>query len=111
MKKGKSIDKINFLIDFAIRESKGNNPYIYDYIEIAFRLARKINYRLPADIHLKVCKKCHTLRNSENTKIRMESRKINGVIKKYIKLHCLNCNYIKKINLGRIRELKLKKHI
>jgi RNase P subunit RPR2 len=99
VKDNKKIEKINFLIDFAISEKKENNPYIYDYIKIAFRLAKKIKYPLSKEIHRKVCKKCFTLRDLENTKIRTERRKVNGEYRKYIKLHCLSCSYIKKIRV------------
>ncbi len=98
--KKKIIEKINFLIDFAISQKDKNNPYIYDYVKISFSLAKKINYRLPSNIHRKVCKKCFTLRSLDNTKIRTERRKVNGKFKKYIKIHCLSCNHIKKIALN-----------
>ncbi len=97
--KKKIIKKINFLVDFAISEKNNNNPYIYDYIKIAFDLAKKINYRISKDIHRKVCKKCFSIRTTDNTKIRTERLTVNGKIKKQLKLHCLSCNFIKKISL------------
>ena len=97
--KKKYIEKINFLIDFAISEKKEKNPYIYDYIKMSFDLAKKVNYRVSKDIHRKVCKKCLTIRTTDNTKIRTERLIVNGKIKKQIKLHCLSCNFIKKISL------------
>jgi len=102
------IKKINFLIDFAISESKNTdfkNPYIYNYIKIAFRLAKKINYRIPASIHMKVCKNCYTLRNIDNTKYKIESRVVNKTKKRYLKLHCLSCDYIKKINVTKEKSI------
>jgi len=93
----KYIEKIKFLIDFAISEKHENNPYIYDYIKIAFNLGKKINYRMPKEIHRKVCKKCFSIRSLENTKIRTVCEKKDGNMKKYLKIHCLSCNHIKKI--------------
>ena len=61
--KFKIIEKINFLIDFSISEKNKENPYIYDYVKIAFSLAKKINYRMPPQIHRKVCKNCFSLRD------------------------------------------------
>lgn len=97
--KSKIVEKINFLIDFAISEKNKNNPYIYDYIKISFSLAKKINYRFPSNIHRKVCKNCFSLRDSNNTLIRIEKRKVSKNLRKYIKLHCLSCSYIKKIKI------------
>ncbi|NCP72306.1 hypothetical protein GW835_02855 [archaeon] len=97
--KKKVIEKINFLIDFAISQKQESNPYIYDYINISFNLAKKINYRMPKEIHRKVCKNCFSIRSLENTKIRTLRDKKNGVIVKSIKLHCLSCNHIKKIRV------------
>ncbi len=97
--KKKVIEKINFLIDFAISQKQENNPYIYDYIKISFLLAKNINYRMPKEVHRKVCKKCFSIRSLENTKIRTISEKKNGNIKKYLKINCLSCSYIKKISL------------
>ncbi|MFH0905871.1 MAG: hypothetical protein V1824_00870 [archaeon] len=97
--------KINFILDFAINESKAenfNNPYISEYIKLIIRLAKSINYRLPSKMHLLICKNCNCLRTSSNTIIRTERHKINKKINKYLKIHCLNCNYIKKINLTKV---------
>lgn len=97
--KKKVIEKINFLIDFAISQKQENNPYIYDYIRISFDIAKKVNYRLSKDIHRKVCKKCFSIRSVENTKIRTVREKKNGVFVKYLTLNCLSCNYLKKIKI------------
>jgi RNase P subunit RPR2 len=96
--------KIKFLLDFALSEtdSKANNPYIKDYIQVIFRIAKKINYRLPSLIHRKVCKNCFCIRTDENTIYRIENFKKNGNINKYLKLHCKKCGYIKKINLSKL---------
>jgi len=97
--KKKVIEKINFLIDFAISQKNENNPYIYDYIKIAFSLSKKVNYRVSYTIHRKICKNCFSIRDLNNTKIRTYSIKVNGKVKKQLKLHCLSCNNIKKISL------------
>jgi RNase P subunit RPR2 len=97
--KKKVIEKINFLIDFAISQKEEKNPYIYDYIKISFLLAKNINYRMPKEVHRKVCKKCFSIRSLENTKIRTVREKKNGKFVKYIKINCLSCNHIKKIAL------------
>lgn len=91
--------RIYFLIDFAISESKqkANNPYIKEYIDLAFELSKKINFRMPSEIHRKVCKFCHTIRTSKNTKVRTITENKNHKKQKYLKLHCLECNNIKKI--------------
>ncbi len=99
--------KIAFLIDFAVKQSKDttfSNPFIYDYIKIAFKLAKKINYRLPSSIHRKVCKKCYSIRTTDNTKIRAENRIVNKKKQKYLKIHCLACGNIKKINLSKCKD-------
>ncbi len=95
--KKKLVEKISFLIDFAIEEKDKNNPYIEEYVSLAFRIAKKINYRLPKEIHQKVCKHCLKLRTPENTIYRIESRNKN----KYLKMHCLDCDSIKKIKLSK----------
>jgi RNase P subunit RPR2 len=99
-----NIQKINYLIDFAINENKHKNkvnPYIKDYIIAAFRLAKKINYRLPDIIHYKVCKNCYSLRTPDNTIYRIVNLKKNKKVNKYLKIHCKNCGYVKKINLSK----------
>jgi RNase P subunit RPR2 len=94
------IEKINFLIDFAISQKNEKNPYIYNYIKICFDLAKKINYRFPSSFHRRICKNCLSIRTIENTKIRVFTIKKNKVKKKQIKLHCLSCNHIKKISVN-----------
>ncbi|HOD89668.1 MAG TPA: hypothetical protein PKK56_01105 [archaeon] len=101
--KEKIKNKIFYLIDFAIDQKNKNNPYITEYIKIAIDLAKSINFRLPPEIHLKVCKNCYSLRGSENTLIRTETRKVNKKYQKYLKLHCLYCGNIKKINLSKLQ--------
>lgn len=90
-----------YLIDFAISEyrNKNGNPYIKEYIELAFEISKKINYRVSKDVHLMVCKYCFSVRDSKNTKIRTITEIKNHKKQKYIKIHCLNCNNIKKINI------------
>ena len=101
MSKNKQLikDKVHYLVDFAVSEFNSDkpNPYVYDYVKLSFKLAKTINYRIPKQIHRKVCKKCNSIRNIENTKIRTERRKVNGVYRKYIKINCLSCGNIKKI--------------
>jgi len=93
--------KISYLIDFAISEKKNrkNNPYIRRYVQLAFELAKKINYRFPKETHMLVCKNCYELRDLNNTKTRIIRNKINHKTKKYVSLHCLSCNYVKKISI------------
>ncbi len=88
--------KIFFLIDFAIDEQDKNNPYVEEYVSLAIRIAKKINYRLPKEIHMKVCKKCFKIRNSNNTRYRTETNNK----KKFLKIHCLACDYLKKIRIS-----------
>jgi len=93
--------KIFYLIDFAISENKyhKSNPYIKKYVKLAFELAKKINYRVPKEIHKLVCKNCFEIRNASNTKTRITRGKVNHKIKKYVSLHCQACNYVKKISI------------
>ena len=93
------IKKINFLLDFAIKQSKTNNFYVYDYIKEAIRISKKFNYTLPNSFHYRFCKFCFSIRSTENTKFRIETRKKNKKFNKYLKIHCLNCDKIKKINI------------
>jgi RNase P subunit RPR2 len=93
--KQKLIEKIFFLIDFAVSEKNKDNPYVKEYVELAFRIAKKANYRVPQEIHQKVCKNCFVIRNSENTRYRIETKNKN----KYLKMHCLECDCIKKIKV------------
>lgn len=90
-----------FLIDFAIKEyySDSKNPYIQEYLKLAFDISKKINYRVPKEIHLKVCKYCYNVRDSNNTKIRTITETKNKEKQKFQKIHCLNCDKIKKIKL------------
>jgi RNase P subunit RPR2 len=96
-------EKIFFILDFALNENEfhKDNPYIVDYIKIIFRIAKKINYRLPSEFHYKVCKNCYCIRNFTNTTIRIENFKKSNKINKFVKLHCKNCDYIKKINFSK----------
>ena len=113
------IKKIYFLIDFAEKEKNNTqytNPYIQKYLKMVIDFSKSINYRLPKDIHLKICKNCLSLRDGSNTKTRTETRQVNHEKKKYLKLHCLLCGKIKKINLSRKNQPKdykktSKKHI
>lgn len=91
--------RISFLIDFAISEHNSNkeNPHIKEYVELAFEIAKKINYRFPKELHLKVCKYCFAIRTSKNTKYRTEVQLKNHLKQKYVKIHCLECDKIKKI--------------
>lgn len=98
--KKKIIEKIHFLVDFAISQNKENNPYVYDYIRLAFELAKKVNYRLPSEIHKKVCKKCYSLRSCTNTSIRTITQKKNKSFVKYLKYTCFHCNFVKKIKVS-----------
>lgn len=93
--------RFTFLIDFAILEynNKTDNPYITEYIELAFEISKKINYRVSKDIHLKVCKYCFNIRDSKNTKYRTVTEIKNHKKQKYLKIHCLNCNHLKKIKV------------
>jgi RNase P subunit RPR2 len=93
--------KIFYLIDFAISEKKNeqNNPYLKRSVLLAFELAKKINYRIPKEIHRIVCKNCFEIRNANNTKTRITRGKVNRKVKKYLQLHCLSCNYVKKISI------------
>lgn len=88
-----------YLIDFAISENNKNNPYVGEYIQLAFDISKKINYRVPKDIHLKICKYCYSIRDLKNTKIRTITETKNKQKNKYLKIHCLNCNNIKKIKI------------
>jgi RNase P subunit RPR2 len=101
LNKKKLKEKIFYLLDFALNENTfhKDNPYINEYIKIIFRISKKINYRLPKEIHYKVCKNCYCIRDVNNTTIRLENRTKSGKIYKYLKLHCNNCDYIKKIKL------------
>jgi RNase P subunit RPR2 len=94
--KQKMINKIHFLIDFAIQEENKNNPYIQEYVQLAIRISQKIKYKLPLEIHQKICKRCYIIRNSKNTRYRTETK--NN--KKFLKITCLNCDYIKKIKIS-----------
>jgi len=91
-------EKINFLLSFIKEESDKDNPYIKEYLILITDLSKKINYRLPKKVHFLFCKYCFSLRNVENTKIRLITHKKNGVRQKYITLHCKECGKIKKIN-------------
>lgn len=101
------IEKINFLIDFAISQKNKKNPYVYNYIKICMDLAKKINYRLPSSFHRKICRNCFSIRTVENTKIRHFTIKKNNLKKKQIKLHCLSCGHIKKITSTNINNKKI----
>jgi len=93
--------RLFFLIDFAISENikKTNNPHLTEYIMLAFDISKKINFRIPKDIHAKVCKFCYCIRDSKNTSIRTITETKNHKPQKYLKIHCLNCNNIKKIKI------------
>jgi len=95
--------KVDFLIGFAVEQASAwpENPFIKEYIGLAFDLAKKVNYRIPSEIHRKVCKNCFCLRTADNTMTRTERRKVNKVYQKYIKIHCLNCEYIKKLKINK----------
>lgn len=93
--KQKLQEKIFFLIDFANSEKDKDNPYVKEYVSLAFRIAKKINYRLPKEIHQKVCKNCFVIRTSNNTRYRTETKNKN----KYLKMSCLECEYLKKIKI------------
>lgn len=97
--KEKLKERFSFLIDFAILESDKNNPYVTEYVELAFNISKKINYRVPKTTHLKVCKFCYQVRTAENTKTRTITQKKNNKFNKYLKLHCLSCDNIKKIKI------------
>ncbi|MFA5746103.1 MAG: ribonuclease P Rpr2/Rpp21/SNM1 subunit [archaeon] len=91
--------RISFLIDFAISEYnlKTGNPHLKEYVELAFDIAKKINYRFPKELHLKVCKYCFTIRTTKNTKYRTQVIIKDHKKSKYMKIHCLECNKIKKL--------------
>jgi RNase P subunit RPR2 len=93
--------RIYSLIDFAILEyqSEKENPYIKEYIELAFDISKKINFRFPKELHRKVCRYCYAIRTNKNTKFRTEVRQKNRKAQKYLKIHCLECDKIKKIAL------------
>jgi len=91
--KKKLVEKILFLIELAEKEKDKENPYIKEYVSLALRIAKKINYRLPKEIHLKICKNCQTIRTTKNTRYRTETKNQN----KYLKIRCLECDYLKKI--------------
>ncbi len=93
--------RISYLIDFAIfeQECKTGNPYTAEYVQLAFDISKKINYRVPQSIHLKVCKYCYAIRTAGNTKARVVTETKNHKKVKYLKLHCLECNNIKKIKV------------
>ena len=98
--------KISYLIDFAISENKSHksNPYIKRYVKLAFEFAKKINYRVPKEIHELVCKNCFEIRNVNNTKTRITRGKVNHKVKKYLQLHCISCNYVKKISIDKVKQ-------
>ena len=93
--------KVYFLIDFAISENDLNigNPYIKEYIGLAFDISKKINFRFPKELHRKICRYCYAIRTSKNTKVRTITENKNHKKQKYLKIHCLNCNNIKKIKI------------
>lgn len=96
-------EKINFLLSFVKEESDKGNPYIKEYLILITELSKKINYRLPKKVHFLFCKYCFSLRNVENTKIRVINHKKNGTMQKYLIVHCKECDKIKKINITRLK--------
>ncbi len=67
------------------------------YIQLALRIAKRYNVRLPLELKLKFCKNCHSiLKIGKNAKLRIS--------KTMFKLTCLECGFTRKIraNKGRV---------
>ena len=83
-------ERIQLLFNLALEEvKKGNVIRANRYMEHILKLSRKYNIRLPREMKMYICKKCHSfLIPGRNSQVRLKKGKI--VIK------CLKCGSYKR---------------
>ncbi|MCD6370913.1 MAG: RNAase P [Thermoplasmata archaeon] len=83
-------ERIQLLFTLALEEvKKGNVVRVNRYIEHILKLSRKYNIRLPREMKMYICKKCHSfLIPGKTSQVRLKKGKI--VIK------CLKCGSYKR---------------
>jgi RNase P subunit RPR2 len=77
------VEQVNCLFDKA---NKSNEIGARKLIKEARELAKRKNYRMPAELREKFCNKCNSFFNGKNVKIRINKGKISK--------KCLECGYI-----------------
>lgn len=83
-------ERINILYELAQNEAmNGEEKLARRYVEHILNLSRKYNVRLPREMKMRICKKCHTfLIPGKTAQVRLKKGKV--VIK------CLKCGAYKR---------------
>jgi ribonuclease P protein subunit RPR2 len=95
-------ERVEILFREAEKVFKEDKELARRYIELARRIAMKVNYRLPKKFKRRFCRKCSNfLIPGRNAVVRLNSRE------KYVSTLCLECGNIKR--LPYVKEKKLMK--
>ena len=82
-------ERIEILFGLAEKEIKKNPERSRRYVELARDIGKRCNVRLTTGQKTKFCKKCNQLLILKRTcRIKTDSDK------KFMKIECLNCNYV-----------------
>lgn len=97
--KGLAEERVEILFNLARNEQE---DVARDYVKLAVRIAKFCNLRLGKKKAL-FCKQCHTFFNSENSRVRLNSKK------KRVEILCLRCGYKRFYGYGREQKERRRK--
>ena len=85
-------ERINILFDEADKIFKKSPKLANRYVDLARKIAMKVNLRLPRDLKRKFCKHCYSyLKSGVNSRTRIHK---NRVV-----IYCMNCKKYTRIPL------------
>lgn len=82
-----AVERIKKLFELAKKEKNGRAKR---YVELARRIAEKTRTRLPHDIKRSFCRKCNSLFNAKNRRVRISKKE------KKVVYTCLCCGHIQR---------------
>jgi len=93
-----ALERIYRLFELAEQNFGKHSERSKRYVELALKIGKRCNVRMPAELKRRFCKKCgNYLKAGINSKIR--------VSKSIVKITCLECGYTRKFGYG-IKSLK-----
>jgi len=83
-------ERIEILIDNALREIKDNEKLSQSYAKLALKIAMRVRIRMPYVIRQLFCRKCKQfIVPGVNSRVRMGRTRV-----KTIRITCMKCNHV-----------------
>jgi len=83
-------ERIEILIDNALREIKDNEKLSQSYAKLALKIAMRVTIRMPYVIRQLFCRKCKQfIVPGVNSRVRMGRTRV-----KTIRITCMKCNHV-----------------